>query len=188
MVCLHLIREIYIVELLLEELMTGVMNSSNAKRKGKKRFLLISYTVARWTPPLVPENMILKIMYIATKCVQFGFNNTIFQKVDGISMGSPLCIVLSNIFVGFPEEILFKTTNKPVFYKWYSDNTFVVFSLRSESRCFFHRVNQPHPVLTFICELENGNSLPFPDVLVEWTYPGIQTSIYQKPILTGSYT
>ena len=38
----------------------------------------------------VPENVFFKLMHIATKCVQFSFNNTMFQQVDGISMGSSL--------------------------------------------------------------------------------------------------
>ena len=85
-------------------------------------------------PAPVFEPVSLKLMYIATKCVQFRFNNTKHWQIDGIAMGSQLGAALANIFVGFQEARLFETTNKPLFYKQYVDDTFVVFSPRSESR------------------------------------------------------
>ena len=48
--------------------------------------------------------------------LQFSFNNTIYQKIDRIAMGSPLRA--ADVFVDFQEEKLFETTNKP--YNVYS--------------------------------------------------------------------
>ena len=73
------------------------------------------------------------------------------------------------------------------FYKQYKDDTFVIFSSRLESRCFFNTINQLHPVLTFTCEFKHNNSLPFLDVLVEHTNFGLQMLIYCKPIFTWLY-
>ena len=127
-------------------------------------------------PSPVPKNVFLRLMHIAGKCVQFSFNNTIYQQVDGISMNSLLGAALSNILIGFQEERWFKITNKPVFYRQY-----YFFLKVGEKRLFF-----THPTLTFICEFEIGNRLLFLDVFVERTNLGIQTSIYSKPIFTGS--
>ena len=104
-------------------------------------------------------------------------------------MGSPLGAAMANIFVGFQEELLFNSNIQlPLFYKRYVDDTFAIFSTRSECRRFFHRLNNLHPSLTFTCEFENNNCLPFLDVLVERSNNSILTSIYRKPTFTGSYT
>ena len=56
------------------------------------------------------------------------------------------------------------------------DDTFIMFYSRSESRRFFHSINQLHPVLIFTCEFKH-NCLPLLDVLVESTHLGFLTSI-----------
>ena len=111
-----------------------------------------------------------------------------YQQTDGISIKSLLRAALANIFVGFQEAKLFKITNLPLFYKWYIDDTFMVFFLRLESRHFFNTVNQLYPVLTFTCEIEHNNSLPYLNVLVEHMNFSLQMTIYCKPMFTGSDT
>ena len=145
-------------------------------------------TAATWTPGFVPEPVFLKLIHIATKRVLFRFNNTMYQQVIGISIVSLLGTALANIFVGFQEARLFEITNMPLSYKRYVEDTFVIFSLRSESRRFFHTIKQLHPGLTFTCDFEHNNSLPFLHVFVERTNFGVQTSIYRKLTFTGSYT
>ena len=107
---------------------------------------LTPYTAVTWTPtpPHIPEPVFLKPIPVATKYVQFSFNNNTYQQINGISMGSPLGAALVNIFVGFQEARLFKITNILLFYQWYNDNTFMMFFLKSESRCFFYTVNILH--------------------------------------------
>ena len=84
----------------------------------------------------VPEPIFLKLMHIAIECVQFSFNNAMYQQVDRIAMGSSLGVVLANIFVMFQEERLFKTTNKPLFYNQYVDDAFVIFPPDQKSDVF----------------------------------------------------
>ena len=110
-------------------------------------------------------------MQITIKCVEFSFNNTLYEQTDGISMGSSLRTALANIFVGFQEARLYEIPNLSLFYKQYVADTF--------TDAFFLTVNQLHPALTFICEFEHNKNLSFPDV---------QTSIYHKPTFTGLYT
>ena len=73
------------------------------------------YTVVILTP-LLAETVFLKLMHITTKCVQFSFNNTMYQQIDDIAMGSPLSAAMVNIFIGFQEEKLFEITNNPLYY------------------------------------------------------------------------
>ena len=83
---------------------------------------------------------LLKLTYIVTKRVLFSFNNTMYQQIDKISMECLIGAALANIFVGFQEARLFEITIMPLFYKRYIDDTFVIFSSRSESRLFFHTI------------------------------------------------
>ena len=46
-------------------------------------------------------------MRIATRGVEFSFNNFMYKQIDGVAMGSPLGPALANIFVGFYEQKLF---------------------------------------------------------------------------------
>ena len=51
-------------------------------------------------------------MLIATRGVEFCFNNQMCKQLDGVVMGSPLGLALANIFVGFHESRLFDKTAK----------------------------------------------------------------------------
>ena len=148
--------------------------------------MMTSYTKAICTPSNSRKIFLRLMIHIATKCLQFRFNNTMYQQIDGISMGSLLEAAQAIIFVGFYKERLLKITNTPLFYKRYVNDTFAIFSFKSESRCFFHTVNKLHPVLTFTYEFENNNSLPLLDILIEWTNLGIQISIHRKQAFAGS--
>ena len=111
--------------------------------------------------------------------MQFSFNNTMYQQTGA---------ALANIIVGFQEAWLFKITNLSLFYIQYVDDTFVLIFSRFESRRFFNTINRLHPSLTFTCEFEHNNSLPFLDVFVERTNFGQQTLIFRKFTFTKSYT
>ena len=98
-------------------------------------------TEALLDPPPVPEPIFLKLMHIATKRLQFSFNNAMYQQTNGTSKGNPLRAALTNIF---GQTKLFKIINLPLFNKRYADDTFVIFFSKSESRRFFNNVNQQH--------------------------------------------
>jgi len=64
---------------------------------------------------------------MATRSVEFSFNDVIYQQTDGIAMGSPLGLALTNIFVSYYESKLFESFPKPLMYYRYMDDIFVVF-------------------------------------------------------------
>ena len=133
------------------------------------------------------EDVFVELMEIASKLVSFSFNDVMYHQMDGISMGSPLGLILANIFVGFHERLLFETFPKPCIYLLYVDNTFGSFSSRNEALIFFHKLNDLHPSLLFTMEEENCYKLPFLDVLVERDELAFLTSVYRKPTFTGIY-
>ena len=57
-------------------------------------------------------------------------NNKFYKQIDGVVMGSPLDPAVANIFMCSFENKCLKDTSqlKPVFYRWYVDDIFVLFS------------------------------------------------------------
>ena len=126
-------------------------------------------------------------MHITTKPVQFSFNNTMYQ-VDGITMDSPHGAALSNIFVGFPEERLFKVTNKSLFYKRHILDAFGVFFFKVREHTLFP-YNQPTPTnIDLHLRIWECQQPSIFYVLVERTNLSIQMSICRKLTFTGSYS
>jgi len=71
-------------------------------------------------------------MQMATRSVEFSFNDIIYQQTDRIAKGSPLGPALANIFVDYYESKLFESVLKPLMYYCYMDDTFVVFDHKQE--------------------------------------------------------
>ena len=102
-------------------------------------------------------------------------------------MGSPLGRALANIVVGYYEEKLFSQTQKPPTCFRYVDDTFAIFDHKAEGDEFLTKLNCLHPSLKFTFEKEKGKCLLFPDVYIERTDVGLETSVYRKPTFTGQY-
>ena len=66
------------------------------------------------------------------------FNDTLYDQVDGVSMGSPLRPVLANIFVSHLESNALRDYhgNHPSVYRRYVDDTFLVFNDRDDAELF----------------------------------------------------
>ena len=75
--------------------------------------------------PLIPKVVCLSLLKMAVKNVEFSFNSHIYKHIDGVAMGSPLGLILANIFVGLLRSILFSKFQKPIHYIRYVDDIFV---------------------------------------------------------------
>ena len=139
------------------------------------------------TSSLDKDNFV-KLMKLATSGVEFSFNNIMYRQVDGVAMGSPLGPSLANIFVGYQEQRLFANYRRPPVYLRYVDDTFVILKNEKERRRFHQLLNDLHPSLSFTCESEKNDQLPFLDVMVERKTGRFLTSVYRKPTFTGLYT
>ena len=143
-------------------------------------------------PPL-KEKSFKKLIHKVTTGVELSFNETMYQQIDGVAMGSPLGPVLVNIFVGYQEQRLNITSDADLLlYRRYVDDTFSYPTTHAHSEEMLTQPNALHPALRFTCEHEVDNKLPFMDVMSErkcdlgrvW----FSTSVFQKPTFTGQYT
>ena len=136
------------------------------------------------------------LLEFATKDVLIMFNGNYYEQIDGVSMGSPLGPTLANVFLCHWEEIWLQKCSekfKPIYYKRYMDDTFLLFSAKDHIKKFFRYINSRHKSMSFTYEEENDNKLPFLDVLVSREVSSSQlktfsTNIYRKPTFSGLYT
>jgi len=106
-------------------------------------------------------------------------------------MGSCLSPVIANIFLNHfesnhiqncPESI------KPILYKRYLDDTFLLFDNENLAIQFFNYFNQKHKNISFTFEAEKENKISFLDVTVERCDNSFSTNVFRKNTFSGQGT
>ena len=129
-----------------------------------------------------------QMMKLACLDMHFLFNGSLYKQVDGMAMGSPLGPTLANAFMCYWEEKWLKNcpiSFKPLTYKRYVDDTFLIFSSPDHPALFLEYMNSQHPNISFTCEIEQNRSLSFLDVNITRGDSNFSTSLYRKPTFTG---
>ena len=142
-------------------------------------------------PPNIPKHNFCNLLNIATKETFFMFNNKYYKQVDGVAMGSPLGPALANIFMcSFESKWLRDCPNdfKPVFYRRYIDDIFVLFSSPDHADKFREYLSSKHPNIKFSIEKEEDGCLPFLDVNIFRENDKFATNVYRKKTFSGVYT
>ena len=104
-------------------------------------------------------------------------------------MGSPLGPTMANVFLWFYELKWHKqcpSQFKPVFYRRYVDDIFVLFE-PAENLSKFH-LNTCHPNMSFSFEQEINSKLSFLDEEVSRQQGKFVTRVYKKPTFSGVNT
>ena len=118
----------------------------------------------------------------------FIFNGTPYMQVDGVSMGSPLGPTLANSFLCHHEQLWLDRCPlefKPLYYKRFVDDTFILFREQSHSNKFLDYLNNQHQNIKFTMETETNKQIPFLDMNIVQEDGKISTSIYRKPTFSG---
>ena len=74
---------------------------------------------------------------------------------------------------------------KPVFYKRYVDDTFLLFKEKHHATLFLDFINSFHQNIKFTMEQESDNQLSFLDILISRTSNQFITGIFRKSTFTG---
>ena len=128
------------------------------------------------------------LLDLTIKNTNYLFNNKFYEQVDGVGMGQPCAPTLADIFLIHHES---KWLNdcppeyKPIYYKRYVDDTFLLFKDSSHITPFLNYLNNKHEKIKFTHELEHDNSLAFLDVKVTKVDNKFITGVYRKPTFTG---
>lgn len=118
----------------------------------------------------------------------FIFSNRLYKQIEGLGMGLPLGPTFANIFMCFHEKQWLAdcpSSFKPVFYRRYIDDTFVLFKNRSHAKLFLDYLNKKHCNIKFTMECETNDALPFLDTKVCRRNNAFDTAVYRKPTFTG---
>ena len=98
-------------------------------------------------------------MPLATKESHFIFNEILYKQIDGVAMGSPLGPTIANAFLCFYEKKWLEQCPdkfKPVYYRRYVDDIFVLFKSRDHLIKFREYLNKCHPNMKFSFEEEKN--------------------------------
>lgn len=118
----------------------------------------------------------------------FVFNDKFYFQCEGVGMGLPLGPTFANAFMCYHESKWLAdcpSEFRPLLYKRYVDDSFVLFRSRSHADKFLDYVNNKHPNIKFTMETEKDGQLAFLDVNVRKTLGKFETSVYRKPTFTG---
>ena len=104
-----------------------------------------------------------------------------------------LSFVLSfaNIFLCFYEQIWLENCPvefKPVVYRRFVDDTFLLFRSYEHIEKFRAYLNCQHPNIKFTSEIEENNCMSFLDIKITRELNSFSTSVYRKPTFSGAFT
>ena len=129
------------------------------------------------------------LLELATKNSHFLFNNSLYTQIDGLAMGSALGPSLANAFLCFYEQKWLDNCPadfKPIFYRRYMDDTFLIFKKKEHLPKFLQFLNSQHSAIEFTYEEEQNSKIPFLDITIKKEADKtFSTSIYRKPTYTG---
>ena len=131
------------------------------------------------------------LLSLATQESYFIFNDVLYKQKDGLAMGSPLGPTMANVFLSFYE---FKCLEqcpkefKPVFYRRYVDDIFVLFESAEHLSKFCDYFNTCHPNMSFPFDQEKNGKLSFLDVEVSREKRKFVGNVYRKPTFSSVFT
>ena len=105
-----------------------------------------------------------ELLSLATKESYFTFTELLYKQIDGVAMGSPLGPTLANAFLCFYENKWLEQCPKkfkPVYYRRYVDDIFVLFRSQDHLVKFRDYFNKCHPNMNFTFEQEKNEKIVF---------------------------
>ena len=96
-----------------------------------------------------------QLLNLVTEDNYFIFNNKYLRQIEGLSMGNPISATFANVFMSFHEQQwLSKCPQefRPLIYKRYVDDTFLIFEKEEHIIPFFNYLNAQHNKIRFTME------------------------------------
>ena len=101
----------------------------------------------------------------------FIFDNILYKQTDGAAIGLPLGPTLANAFLRHCKKLWLDSCPpefKPVVYRRYVDDIFVLFEFKDHLLLFAKYMNTRHNNLKFTFDFEQNNSFSFLDLRLPW--------------------
>ena len=140
----------------------------------------------------ITKSVFKKLLELCISDHHFIFNKTHYEQYEGFAMGSPLSAPMANLFLCYHEEEWLNNCPdqfRPLIYRRYVDDTFLVFKKKEHIALFFDYLNGRHASIKFTLENENNSILSFLDLNIKKMYKnnkfGFSLSIFRKATYTG---
>ena len=132
------------------------------------------------------KNNLKNFLELSLLDTYFIFNKDLYKQTNcsGLTMGQPVTPTLANIFLCHHENKLLDDCPckfKPIMYKRYIDDTFLLFKGKEHMNAFSHFFNRKHESIKFRKEIETNNNLNILDISIKKYHNKFSTSKYRKP-------
>ena len=134
---------------------------------------------------------LFKLLETATSESSFVFDFLLYKQIDRVAMGSLLGPSLANaILCHYEKEWLDNCPShfKPIVYRRYVDDIFVLFSSKEHLQPFVDYINKQHRCIKFTSETEQNNTFSFLNINVTHQNKQLKTFVYRKPTFSGVFT
>ena len=132
---------------------------------------------------------IILLLDFCLKNTYFSFQDQFYEQVEGAAMGSPVSLIVANLYMEYLEQKALSTApTPPRFWCRYVDDTFVIHK-KVNKQGFIQHINSVDPAIKFTMEdnKEDG-SIPFLDTIVKSEADGtLSITVYRKPNHTDQY-
>ena len=121
------------------------------------------------------------LLILETKSSTFLFDNKLYKHIDGVAMGTPCDLTLTNIFLCYLEQNWLDNCPpefKPKIYRRYVDDKFLLFENLNEIDKFLQYLNAQPINIRFTIEIEVDGSLSFLDISISRKDNKFVTSVF----------
>ena len=126
----------------------------------------------------------LSVSYLLMSESLILFDQQFYKQHDTVAIGFPLGPTLGNVFLCYHEKVWLQNCPsefKPVIYRRYVDDTFLLFRSKHHIEKFRDYLNRQHKSIKFTSETENENCISFLDIKITKDKNKFMTSVYRKP-------
>ena len=119
------------------------------------------------------------------------YDGKYYKRKDDIAMDSSFGPTLTNVFLCHFEVQWMSDCPidyKPISYRRYVDDIFLLFSSESHVAKFLNYMNPEHRNIKFTVEREENNSFSFLDIIFFMKREKFDTSVYRKPTFSDVVT
>jgi hypothetical protein len=130
------------------------------------------------------------LVRVCLRSTFFTFRGSFYEQTEGMAMGSPLSLVVANLYMEhFEGQALDSFPLKPKGWRRYVDDTnFLWPHGRNNLNEFFDPLNSQHENIKFTMEIEKDNSIPLLDVRITKKGDGsFGHEVYRKPMHMDRY-
>ena len=141
--------------------------------------------------PKIRKDVFRNLLTVATEESFFMFNNKFYKQIDGAVVGSPLGPALANIFMSSFENKCLKDcphSLKPVFYRRYVNDIFVLFSSLDQVEKFKKYLSSKYPNVKVLLEQESDGRLSLSPINIFHKKGKFVTNVYREKTFSGVYT